>query len=144
QLDVSRVALSTLKENLDPALDVFADVLLNPSFPQADFQRQQRQRLARIQREKVQPVQMALRVFPQLLYGANHAYGNPLTGSGTEASVTGMTRDDLVRFHRTWFKPNHATLVIVGDVSKIGRASCRGKRVGRGVRRWVHKVQSFF
>jgi zinc protease len=117
QLDVSRVALSTLKENLDPALDLFADVLLNPSFPQADFQRQQRQRLARIQREKVQPVQMALRVFPQLLYGANHAYGNPLTGSGTEASVSAMTRDDLVRLHRTWFKPNHATLVIVGDVS---------------------------
>jgi len=73
-----------LKENLDPALDIFADVVLNPSFPQADFQRQQRQRLARIQREKVQPVQMALRVFPQLLYGANHAYGNPLTGSGTK------------------------------------------------------------
>jgi len=117
QLDVSRVALSTLKENLDPALDIFADVVLNPSFPQADFQRQQRQRLARIQREKVQPVQMALRVFPQLLYGANHAYGNPLTGSGTEQSVTRMTRDNLVRFHRTWFKPNHATLVIVGDVS---------------------------
>jgi len=117
QLDVSRVVLSTIKETLDPALDIFADVVLNPSFPQADFQRQQRQRLARIQREKVQPVQMALRVFPQLLYGTNHAYGNPLTGSGTEASVSGMTREDLVRFHRTWFKPNHATLVIVGDVS---------------------------
>ncbi|HEX9292103.1 MAG TPA: pitrilysin family protein [Gemmatimonadales bacterium] len=117
QLDVSRVALSSLKENLDPALDIFADVVLNPSFPQADFQRQQRQRLARIQREKVQPVQMALRVFPQLLYGTNHAYGNPLTGSGTEESVSRMTRDDLMRFHRAWFKPNHATLVIVGDVS---------------------------
>ena len=117
QLDVSSVSLSTLKDNLDPALDIFADVILNPSFPQADFQRQQRQRLARIQREKVQPVQMALRVFPQLLYGANHAYGNPLTGSGTQESVTRMTRDDLVRFHRTWFKPNHATLVVVGDIA---------------------------
>ncbi|PYO89115.1 MAG: peptidase M16 [Gemmatimonadetes bacterium] len=117
QLDVSSVSLSTLKDNLDPALDIFADVILNPSFPQADFQRQQRQRLARIQREKVQPVQMALRVFPQLLYGANHAYGNPLTGSGTEESVTRMRRDDLVRFHRTWFKPNHATLVVVGDIA---------------------------
>jgi zinc protease len=117
QLDVSSVSLSALKENLDPSLDIFADVVLDPAFPQADFQRQQRQRLARIQREKVQPVQMALRVFPQLLYGTNHAYGNPLTGSGTEASVSHMTRDDLVRFHRTWFKPNHATLVIVGDVS---------------------------
>src|SRR5256886_6113357 len=104
QLDVSSVSLSTLKETLDPALDIFADVVLNPAFPQADFQRQQRQRVARIQREKVQPVQMALRVFPQLLYGAKHAYGNPLTGSGTEESVTRMTRDDLVRFHRTWFK----------------------------------------
>jgi zinc protease len=117
QLDVSRVSLSTIKDNLDPALDIFADVILNPSFPQADFQRQQRQRLARIQREKVQPVQMALRVFPQLLYGTNHAYGNPLTGTGTEESVSRMTRDDLQRFHRMWFKPNHATLVVVGDVS---------------------------
>src|SRR5947199_6187923 len=117
QLDVSRIALSTLKDNLDPALDVFADVVPNPSFQQAAFQRQQRQRLARIQREEVQPVQMALRVFPQLLYGAKHADGHPLTGSGTEASVSAMTRDDLARFHRTWFKPNHATLVIVGDVS---------------------------
>src|SRR5213083_1483211 len=119
QLGVSSVSLSTLKDNLDPALDIFADVILNPSFPQADFQRQQRQRIARIQREKVQPVQMALRVFPQLLYGTNHAYGNPLTGSGTEESVSRMTREDLVRFHRAWFKPNHATLVIVGDVSLV-------------------------
>jgi len=117
QLDVSRVSLSAIKDKLDPTLDVFADVILNPAFPQADFQRQQRQRLARIQREKVQPVQMALRVFPQLLYGANHAYGNPLTGSGTEQSVGQMTREDLARFHRTWFKPNNATLVIVGDVT---------------------------
>ncbi len=117
QLDVSSVSLSAMKDKLDPSLNIFADVILNPSFPQADFQRQQRQRLARIQREKVIPVQMALRVFPQLLYGANHAYGNPLTGSGTEEAVSAMKRDDLVRFHRTWFKPNHATLVVVGDVS---------------------------
>ena len=132
QLDVSRVSLSTIKETLDPALAIFADVILNPSFPQADFQRQQRQRLARIQREKVQPVQMALRVFPQLLYGANHAYGNPLTGSGNEESVSRMTREDLVRFHRTWFKPNHATLVIVGDVSLAEIQS----RLARVFSRW--------
>ncbi len=131
QLDVSTVFLSAIKETLDPALDIFADVILNPSFPAADFQRLQRQRLARIQREKVQPVQMALRVFPQLLYGTNHAYGNPLTGSGTEQSVSRMTREDLARFQRTWFKPNHATLVIVGDVTlaelepKLARAFSR-------------------
>jgi zinc protease len=60
---------------------------------------------------------MGLRVFPQLLYGKDHAYGNPLTGSGTEASVNSITRDDLVKFRNDWFKPNNATLVIVGDIT---------------------------
>ena len=60
---------------------------------------------------------MGLRVFPALLYGKGHAYGNPLTGSGTEASVSKLTRDDLVKFHHTWFRPNNATLVVVGDTT---------------------------
>jgi zinc protease len=89
-------------------------VILHPAFPVADFERLQRQRLAGIQREKVQPISMALRVFPHLLYGEKHAYGNPLTGSGTAASVTSITRQDLIAFHRTWFKPNNATLIVVG------------------------------
>ncbi len=113
-LDMSNVFLSALKENLDESLDIFADVILHPSFPEADFKRLQKQQLARIKREKVTPVQMALRVFPRLLYGEGHAYGNPFTGSGTEESVSKLTRDDLIQFHRTWFKPNNATLVIVG------------------------------
>jgi zinc protease len=53
-------------------------------------------------------------VFPTLLYGEGHAYANPWTGSGTEESVGRITRDDLVKFHRTWFKPNNATLIVVG------------------------------
>jgi zinc protease len=57
---------------------------------------------------------MALRVFPLLVYGSGHAYGIPLTGSGTEESVSRLRRDDLAAFHRTWFKPNNASLIIVG------------------------------
>jgi zinc protease len=113
-VDVSNVTLSTLKETMDSSLVVFADVILNPSFPQADFDRLMKLQLAQIQREKVTPVQMALRVFPLLVYGAGHAYGIPLTGSGTEESVSRLRRDDLVAFHRTWFKPNNASLIIVG------------------------------
>jgi zinc protease len=113
-LDMSSVSLSALKENLEPSLRIFADVILHPSFPAEDFQRLQRQRLAGIQREKVQPVSMALRVFPRLLYGTGHAYGNPLTGSGTTESVNSIGRQDLISFHRTWFKPNNSTLVVVG------------------------------
>src|SRR5205823_5122822 len=60
---------------------------------------------------------MALRVLPRLIYGGAHAYGNPFTGSGTEQSVAKITRDDLVKFHQTWFKPNNATLIVVGDTT---------------------------
>src|SRR6266849_2573910 len=72
---------------------------------------------AAIDREKNTPVQMALRVFPELLYGPKHAYGNPLTGSGTSASVTKMTREDLAKFHDTWIRPNDSTLIVVGDTT---------------------------
>lgn len=109
--------MSALKDKLDPSLDLFADVILNPSFPEADFKRLQKQQLAGIQREKVEPSSMALRVFPRLLYGENHAYSTPLTGSGTEESVAKMTPADMKKFHATWFKPNNATLVVVGDIT---------------------------
>jgi zinc protease len=116
-LDASTVQLSTLKDKLDPSLDLFADVILHPVFPAADLARVKKATLARIKQEKVQPVGMALRVLPALLYDKGHAYAQPLTGSGTEASVNAMTREDLAHFHDTWFKPNHATLVVVGDIT---------------------------
>ncbi len=114
-LDMSNVYLSALKEHLDASLDIFADVILNPSFPEKEFIRLQKQQLARIKQEKASPFQMALRVFPRFLYGEDHAYGNPFTGSGTEASVNQLSTKDLAKFHQTWFKPNNATLVVVGD-----------------------------
>jgi zinc protease len=116
-LDMSIVELSAVKSQLDPSLNLFADVIQNPSFPEADFKRQQKLQLAGIDREKNTPVQMALRVFPGLLYGAQHAYGNPLTGSGTSASVSKMTREDLAKFHDVWIRPNDSTLIVVGDTT---------------------------
>ncbi len=116
-LDMSSVSLEALEDKLDPSLAVFADVVLNPSFPRTDFERLKRQRLAQIQQEKADPVGMALRVFPGLLYGEGHAYATPWTGSGTEESTARITRDDLVKFHRTWFRPNNATLIVVGATS---------------------------
>ena len=114
RLDVSSVSLEALRERLDPALELFADVVLHPAFRTADFERLRKQRLVQIQREKADPVGMALRVFPRVVFGAGHAYANPWSGSGTEASTAKITRADLVKFHDTWFRPNHATLVVVG------------------------------
>ncbi len=116
-LDTSTVGLTALKAKLDPSLDIFGDVVLHPSFPEADFQRLKKQQLDAIQAEKVEPDEMAFRVFPKLLYGAGHAYASPFTGSGTEKDVAVLTRDDMQKFHETWFHPNHATLVIVGDTT---------------------------
>jgi zinc protease len=115
--DQTRVTLSALKSNLDPSLDIYADVILNPSFPVADFKRQQQQQLAAIQREKSSPTQMGLRVINPLVFGPGHAYSGPYSGSGTEASVAKLTREDLAKFHDTWFKPNNGTMIIVGDTT---------------------------
>jgi zinc protease len=115
--DWATVTLNTLKINMDQALDVYGDLILHPGFPQKDFERVQKTRLAAIKSEKVQPQMMALRVVPGLLYGKGHPYSLPFTGTGTEASVAKITRADLVKFHETWFKPNNATLLVVGDTT---------------------------
>ena len=116
-LDMSTVYLSALKTTLDDALDLYSDIILHPAFPEADFQRQQQLQLAAIANEKVTPLQMALRALPPILFGPKHAYGVPLTGSGTEESVEGMTRAGIAAFYQTWFEPANATLIVVGDTA---------------------------
>ena len=116
-LDTTSVTLSALKANLDKSLEIFADVILNPSFPEKDFERLKRQQLAAIEQESVAPIPVALRVLPRILFGPQHAYGNPLTGSGSKASIGKVTRADVVKWHATWIKPGSATLLAVGDTS---------------------------
>jgi zinc protease len=116
-LDLSFISLSALTSKLDPSLDLFADVVLNPSFPETEVKREQKLVFAGIEREQNTPATLALRVLPALLYGAGHPYGNPLTGSGTKESVAKLTREDLVKFHDTWLGPNNSTLIVVGDTT---------------------------
>ena len=116
-IDASVVGISALKANLDDSLEIYADLLLNPAFPENELERLKRMRFAQIQNEKSQPVGMALRLFPALVYGEGHAYSMPLTGSGTEESVARITRQSLVDYHNTWFKPNNATMIVVGDTT---------------------------
>ncbi len=116
-LDTCYVSLSSLTDQLDPSLELFADVICNPSFPEGDFQRLKRQRLARIEQEKIAPASTAFRLLPSLLFGSDHAYGSPLTGSGFPDTVEAMTREDLVAYHSTWFQPGRATLAVVGDIT---------------------------
>jgi zinc protease len=113
--DATSVGMNTLKATLDRSLALYADVIQNPAFREADVERQRRLQLASIAQEKRSPGPAALRVLPTAIYGPNHPYAAP--ASGTEASVASITRADLTQFHENWFKPNQATLVVVGDTT---------------------------
>ncbi|WP_200975202.1 pitrilysin family protein [Echinicola sp. 20G] len=114
--DISSVSMTTLKPTLDESLSLFSDVVLHPAFAENEFERLKQEQLNNIMREKSQPVPMALRVMNKFLYGENHPYSNPYTGTGYENTVSELTRDDMVNFYDTWIRPNNATLVITGDV----------------------------
>lgn len=114
--DISNVYMNTLKPSFDASLSLFSEVILNPAFPQKEFERLKTEQINGIRNEKAQPITMALRVMNKYLYGEGHPYSNPYTGSGYEATVEKLTRDDIVKFYDTWMKPNNATLVVTGDI----------------------------
>ena len=115
--DQSNVYMSTLKPSFDASLSLFSDVLLNPEFPQKEFDRLKNEQINDIRQEKSQPVAMALRVMNKYLYGDDHPYSNPYTGTGYEETVAKMTRDDIVSYYETWIRPNNSTLIITGDIT---------------------------
>lgn len=116
-LDWTSANLNVLKATLPQGLEIFADLVLHPAYPRGEFERLRRDRIAAIARDKVTPQPMALRVVPSLLYGKGHPYASAFAGTGTEAALTRITREDLAKFHQTWFKPNNAILLVVGDTT---------------------------
>jgi zinc protease len=116
-LDTSFLNLNALRLRLEPSLDVFADVLLRPRFAADDLERLRQQQLAAIRQEKAQPLGLATRLYPRLIYGEDHAYGMPRSGTGNEDSVQAITLDDLRGFYSRWLRPDTATLLLVGDTT---------------------------
>ena len=116
-LDGGNAYLSALKENLDQSLDLFADMVRQPGFEQKEIDRVRASWLAGIAQEKARPNGAAQRVLPPLLYGEGHPYAIPFSGTGTEASIASLTREDLQAFHAQWVRPDNATLIVVGDTT---------------------------
>jgi zinc protease len=116
-LDTSYIALNAITSRLTESLDLFTDVLLNPTFPEKELARLKLQSLAAIQQAKSQPRGIASRLFPKLIYGEGHAYSNPFSGIGTEETVRSLTTDELRAFYKRWIRPDNATLLIVGDTT---------------------------
>ena len=116
-LDATTVRLSALKENLGASVALLGDVVRRPTFAEEEIERQRTLILNAIQQEKANPVSIAVRLLPPLIYGDDHAYGIPLTGSGVEEVVENISRDDLVAFKETWLRPDNGAIFVAGDAT---------------------------
>ncbi len=129
-MDRTSVGLAALSANLAPALDLFADILQRPDFASNEVERLRAQQLARIQAELKSPQATALRLLPPLLYGTSHPYGISFTGTGDAQSVARISRDDLVRFHQSWLRPEKATIFVVSDQPLSAIQAALNRRFG--------------
>ena len=111
----STLSLHTPTAQLDSSLALFADLALHPSFPANEFERIRKNRLTELLQLRDQGPAIANIAFPAIVYGKVHPYGAP--AKGTEASVASLTTADLQSYYQTNFRPNNATLIIVGDVN---------------------------
>ena len=108
------VSVSTLKKNYSQAFEIFADVLLNPSFPQEEFDKEIKQTLTGLEASEKDSKSISRRVKSAILYGSKHPYGEVVTPQ----TIKNITLDDTKKLYATYFKPNIAYLVINGDITK--------------------------
>jgi predicted Zn-dependent peptidase len=114
-IDRASVTLSALTPNLEPSLDLLADVVQNPAFAQPEVERVKAQQLTAIAQELKDPNGIAVRTLPELLYGREHPYAT--VGSGDSAAVARLGRDDLLAFKERWIRPDNMEIFAVADVS---------------------------
>ncbi|APG62093.1 peptidase M16 [Sphingorhabdus lutea] len=114
-LDRTTISLRAVKDNLSPSLDLLADIIKNPAFANKEIERVRTQQITRIAGEETQPQGTAFRKLPELIFAKDHPYHTPLTGSGYTQTVSAVTRDDLVNFHKAWMHPEKAEIFVVGD-----------------------------
>jgi zinc protease len=113
--DSANVSMQSLTKNLDKALELYADVVLNPTFPESELETARRRALTGLMQRRDNPNAIAGVVYNSLLYGKNHPYGNVMTGN--ETSIKSFNQGDLKKFYQTYYRPNNAVLIVVGDTS---------------------------
>jgi zinc protease len=113
--DVATASLHVPKRRLGPALDLLADVVLHPTFPDTEIARQRDLRRAQILQQRDQPVAMANVVFAAIVFGATHPYGRPQ--NGTETSTAALSRDRVLQFYQAYYRPNTTRMLVVGDIT---------------------------
>lgn len=111
--DATSVDISVMSSNLPKAMTYVADVVRNPIFADAELERERAQSIDALQASLAQPRMLAGAIASRLIFG-DAPYGANL--EGTPASLPTIRREDLVKFHRTHFRPENSVLVLAGDV----------------------------
>ncbi|MBK9155711.1 MAG: insulinase family protein [Chloracidobacterium sp.] len=124
----STLSFDVLKRNLDPAMGVMADVVMNPSFPADEFDREKKLALDGLAQTANNPNAVANRVATMVAMGADHPYGRP--SGGLPGTVGAITREDLVRFHGANWKPGSSAMIFVGDVTVAEATELARKHFG--------------
>lgn len=111
--DVSGVNVNVMSARIAPAMEILADVARNPAFKDEEIERQRQQAIDELSVNLSQPGTIARAVAARILFGTS-PYAHML--SGTPQSLELIKRDDLVKFHQTYYRPDNALLVIGGDI----------------------------
>jgi zinc protease len=120
-------SLSILKKDLDLGLDLLAEVVLSPAFPDAEVKRKIAEIQAAIKRSEESPETVAARALAPLVY-PGHPYARPV--EGTVESVGKLTRDDVAGFYRDHVRPDTAIVSVVGAVTVAEARGAIQRRFG--------------
>ncbi len=113
--DRTTATLTTPSPNLTASVELFSDIVRNPSFAPEEVERLRNQLLASISQELTNPQGIAMRALPPLVYGSASPYAKLGAGRGDPAAVAALSRDDLVAFHDAWVRPDKAKVFVVSD-----------------------------
>lgn len=111
--DATYISLDVLSRNVDPTVEIFADVVRRPMFPTDALERVRTERLMELLQQRDEPAAVAGKRFANLLYGSG-AYGNSVTGNAD--SVGRLTGDAIRQFYESHYTPNNTAVVIAGDI----------------------------
>ena len=113
--DASSVRMSVPVSKLAEALPLMSDVALRPTFPSADLDRLRKERLTGLLQARDNAGALIQLAFPRIVFGPTHRYGT--SANGLPATIEALTVDDLKTFYRSHFRPDNATLLVVGDLT---------------------------
>jgi zinc protease len=111
-LDGAHISANFLKKDTDAALALLGDIVLHPTFPDAEVKKKIAQEQDSIRSAKDEPREVIQFYFMRFLYGG-HPYGRP--SSGDERSLANITRDDIAAFYRTYYTPANTIVAVAGD-----------------------------